>query len=125
MVHVVLPFKLICSSPDSQGFETRQFSNLGSVCVILMDPRLEAPAKLFVDFLVVIVLLINFSKLFHALLLKVLLGHKEDLVLLQTVSREMFRGRSSESTTPLTKFNHSGMNSSRSTMVKRRDGHTT
>ena len=51
-----------------------------------MDPRLEAPAKLFVGFLVVIVLLSNFNKLFDALLLKVLLGHKEDLVLLQTVS---------------------------------------
>ena len=90
-----------------------------------MDPRLQAPAKLFVEFLVAIVLLSNFSKLFHALLLTVLLGHKDGLVLLQTVSGEMFRGRSSESMTPLTKFNHSGMNSSQPTMVKKRDGHTT
>ena len=112
-------FKLICSSPDLQGCVTRDFSNLGCVYVILMDLRLQSLAKLFVEFLVVIVLLSNFSKLFQALLLKVLLGHKEDLVLLQTVSREMFRGRSSESTTPLTKFNHSGMGSSQSTMVKK------
>ena len=111
--------KLICSSPDLQGFETLHFSNLGSVCAILMDPGLQALAKLFVEFVVFIVLLGNFSKLFQALLLKVLLGHKEDLVLLQTVSREMFRGRSSESTTPLTKFNHSGMSSSQSKMMEK------
>ena len=84
-----------------------------------MDSMFQLLAKLFTEILVVVVLLGCFEKKKHleANLHKVLLDHAQDFVLMQ--SREMFRGRSSESTAPLAKLNHSGINSSQTSMLKK------
>jgi len=60
-----------------------------------MDPGLQALTKLFVEFLLVIVILSNFSKLCQALLLKVLLSHKEYLVLCKQFPERCSAGMSS------------------------------
>ena len=59
-------------------------ASLHSVGGILMDAKLQALAKLFVELLVVILPLGNLIKRFEALLNKVLLDHTQDLVLLQS-----------------------------------------
>ena len=79
--------------------------------------KLQALAKLFVRLHVVIFLLGKLCGHFRALHHKVHLDHAQGLVQLQGFSREMFRGRSSESPMPLTKISHSAMSSSESSKI--------
>ena len=70
---------------------------------ILMDAQLDVPAELLVKLLVVVLAFGDLLEKFHAFLDDVLVDDLEDLVLLEHLMRYV-EGRSSESTTPLTKL---------------------
>merc|ERR1719284_1185027 len=99
VINVVLPFlhavdvflQADLLIPRLGCVEPQQFSDLGSVRGVLMDTKLQALAKLFIELLVVILLLGNFCKHLQALLHKVLLDHTQDLVLLQSLPRDVQR----------------------------------
>ena len=78
-----------------------------------MDSTFHACARLFARVLAVLFLLDSFYEHFEALLHKILVDYAQDIFVLNgPPSLEMFRGRSSKSTTTLTKLNHSAMTSS-------------
>ena len=83
---------------------------------VLMDAMLDALAELLIDLVVDIFLHGNLGKQLEALLRRLSLKNLD----CWRVSRGRLSGKSSESATPLTKFNHFGMRSSQSSGMKTR-----
>merc|ERR1712032_1717729 len=71
------------------GVETEQLSNLGPVGGILVHTKLEALAELLIEFFVVILLLCDLGEHLQALLHQVFLDDAEDLVLLESLTRDV------------------------------------
>merc|ERR1712216_656724 len=96
-----------------------QLRELGAVARVLVDAELDVLAKLLVELLEVSAFSwispkssMHFLTMFFLITLRILFCC--------SVSREMLSGRSSESTTPLTKVSHSGIRSSQLSMMKTR-----
>ncbi len=66
--------------------ESEEVSNLGSVCGVFVDSKLEVLRELLVELLVVLLVLLDLSKHLKALLDDVLLHDLEDLVLLESLA---------------------------------------
>ena len=117
--------------------ESKELSELAAILRVFVDTKLDVLAKGLVKLKIGIRLLprpsktkadtleklslssaisVNMSMHFFIMFLRMTLR----ILFCWSVSREMLRGRSSESTIPLTKLRYSGMRSSQSSMMKTR-----
>jgi len=71
------------------GGEAEELSDLGAVCGIFVDTKLKVLGELLVEFLVVLSVLLDLSEHLKALLDNVLLHDLEDLVLLESFTRDV------------------------------------
>jgi hypothetical protein len=69
--------------------ETEKFRKLLTVSSVFVDTKLKVLGELFVEFLVVFLVLLDFSEHFETLLDDVLLHHLEDFVLLKSLTRNV------------------------------------
>ena len=110
-------FKEIYSSPDLEVWYLKNSDNLALLVVSSWIPNfkfLPNYSKNFLESSAFSIISpnnsIHFLTMFFLITFKILLCYKNSL--------EIFNGKSSESTTPLTKPNHSGIKSSQSSIMK-------
>ena len=86
-VHILLEANLLVARLG--GVESQELRNLGAIGAVLMHTKLQAFAKCFVELLVIILLLCNLCEHLQALLHEIFLDHSQDLVLLQSLTRDV------------------------------------
>jgi hypothetical protein len=98
------------------GRVAKELGELDPVLRIIVDSKLDVLAEGLVELgkgHLVLRDLLDISMHFFTRFLRIILR----ILFCWSISREMLKGRSSESTIPLTKLSHSGMRSSRSSMI--------
>ena len=109
---------LLITSPRSA--ESQQVCDLGGTSGVLIKAEFQAHPKVFIELLVIVLLLSNFSSHSQTLRHQVFFKITRKISCCCSVSREMFQRRSPEATTPDTTFNHSGTSWSQLSMMRTR-----
>ena len=107
---------LLITSPRS--VESQQVCDLGSTGGVLIKAEFQAHPKVFVELSVIV--LLSFPDTSSPSFFQI----TRKISCCCSVSREMFQGRSPESPTPDTTFNHSGTSSSQLSMIRTRRAYT-